>query len=1158
MPDSLDSPLRGAVKYNPHLWDDDELRAVFVVRHRELVAALDRIRACPLGKVPQHLLITGYRGMGKTTLLRRIALAVADDSELAADWIPLTFPEEQYTVSTLAELWMNVLDTLADRLERQGATPDELADLDAGVRKIEALSPAEREGAALGLLQDWTAERQQRLLLLIDSSDLLLTNLGRTEGSRGRIADAGATPLWRLRKTLTHDPTIFWLGASYQALEAEHQYQYAFHDFFEILELRPLKLDEMRQALLALARVFGAGPGLRDAEAEQAMQHNLDTRPERLRSLRTLTGGNPRTTVVLYELLAAGWEGDVHSDLKALLDLMTPLYKARMEQLAEQPRKLLALLMEHWDPIGAGDLARIAGLPPTTVSGQLSRLTAEGLVEKVALAATSRAGYQASERLFNIWYLMRYTPRRTRRRLTWLVEFMRLWFSADDLRRQARRSLDQLRAAHAKDRSLDYALALSDALPEDCEERHLLEWSLYSTARRRARRTHQELAALLPELFDAQETGHPLTTAEDYLRRFEALDEPLSRCPHATGVERRDWIAAVKGSFSLDLATKERIAEMAANLSEQEYKKLLRFFEKEIENPSELYSSDDARWMQANILAEEGYEELYQVSEKGIEDRSEPGSSNGMRRIRTAILAGDYFPDCPDPKVAYRQILTVFGEAPGAFKLATDRMAQRHQDSWTEKLYRKSIELDPNDARPWNSLGILLGARLDRPEEAETAFRKSIELDPKYACPWNGLGYLLRTDLNRPEEAEAAYRKSIELDPKDAWIWNDLGYLLYDHLNRPEEAEAAYRQVIELDPKNARSWNTLGYLLQDHLNRPEEAEAAYRKSIELDPKDAWIWNDLGYLLQDHLNRPEEAKTAYRNAIELDPKNARSWNNLGKLLCDMNRFEEAEDAYRNVIALDPENAWSWNSLGILLNVHLHRLEEAENAFRKSIELDPKYAPSWNNLGNLLCDMNRSEEAEKAYRNAIRLDPEGAWSWHNLGKLLQDDLKRPEKAEAAYRKASELDPEYPYPLTNLGRLLVARGDAQGADVAYRRVGSLATKHAGDGTNIDYVHLILQAQLWLDNRDAAGQALERLAAAAATGDKNALFRLQEQARECHAIGRGPALADLLEASPHAELLRPIALALRAADQGPQALDGVAAEIRTMAEESLKDIRR
>jgi len=97
--------------------------------------------------------------MGKTTLLRRIALAVADDPKLAADWIPLTFPEEQYTVSTLADLWMNVLDALADRLERQEATPDQSAGLDAGIQEIEALPPAEPEDAAQALLRDWTLRR---------------------------------------------------------------------------------------------------------------------------------------------------------------------------------------------------------------------------------------------------------------------------------------------------------------------------------------------------------------------------------------------------------------------------------------------------------------------------------------------------------------------------------------------------------------------------------------------------------------------------------------------------------------------------------------------------------------------------------------------------------------------------------------------------------------------------------------------------------------------------------------------------------------------------------------------------------------------------------------------------------------------------------------
>ena len=503
MPDPNQLPLQAAVKYNPHLWSDDELRAVFVARSRELDDILARLHAIPSDRVPQHLLITGYRGMGKTTLLRRIALAVADDPQLAGDWIALTFPEEQYTVSTLAELWVNVLDSLADTLERQGTPPTELAQLDTKVQEILALAASEREAAALTLLQDWVDRQQRRILLLIDSSDLLFSSLGHAGTGRKKAGNADATPLWRLRKTLTHDARLFWLGASYQALETDHQYSDAFHDFFEVIELRPLSLDEMREAMLALARTFGAGRGLQGEAAEAEMQRNLDTRPERLKSLRTLTGGNPRTTVILYELFAAGWQGNVHSDLKALLDLMTPLYKARMEHLADQPRKLLAHLMEHWAPMGAGDLARAAGIANTTVSGQLKRLEAEGLVEKTPLAGTPRSGYQVSERFFNIWYLMRYTPRRVRQRLTWLVEFMRLWYSSGDLQHLARSRSEELRSDRRHKRSLDYELALSDALPDGCDERHLLEWSLFSSARYQAERSHKALAEILPELFDA-------------------------------------------------------------------------------------------------------------------------------------------------------------------------------------------------------------------------------------------------------------------------------------------------------------------------------------------------------------------------------------------------------------------------------------------------------------------------------------------------------------------------------------------------------------------------------------------------------------------------------------------------------------------------------
>jgi hypothetical protein len=86
----------------------------------------------------------------------------------------------------------------------------------------------------------------------------------------------GATPLWRLRKTLSHQPGIFWIGASYQALEAQHHYHDAFRDFFALYELRPLGVDQMRQALLALARVFGIdGPPVAAAASPMAMSRSL-------------------------------------------------------------------------------------------------------------------------------------------------------------------------------------------------------------------------------------------------------------------------------------------------------------------------------------------------------------------------------------------------------------------------------------------------------------------------------------------------------------------------------------------------------------------------------------------------------------------------------------------------------------------------------------------------------------------------------------------------------------------------------------------------------------------------------------------------------------------------------------------------------------------
>ncbi len=948
MSDQADIPVRNAVKYNPHLWAEEDLRSVFVVRVRELEKIVSRIRDIQPQGVPQHLLITGHRGMGKSTLLRRVGLAVKDDPELSKNWIVLSFPEEQYTVSTLSEFWSNVLDVLVDTLEREGADQGELMRLDAKAGKIQSLAQNEREEALLAFLNEWIERNHRRLLLLVDSTDLLFSNLGAAEKEAGKrkMADAGATALWRLRKTLSHHTGIFWVGASYQSLEVEHQYSDAFHDFFELIELRPLSTQDMREAMLAMARTFGAGTIPQGEPAVNKMAEILDGHPERLKALRAITGGNPRTTVMLYDLVASGWSSDLQSDLKALLDLMTPLYKARMENLAEQPRKLLAHLMEYWAPISSGDLAKISNIPATTVSGQLSRLEADGLVEKAKLAGTRRSGYQVAERFFNIWYLMRYTPRRVRQKLAWLVEFMRLWYSAQELKTfAAARALEHAAGRFGTLDHLEQSLAIASALGDDSREHRLLEFSVFATANKLASNLHLSLAEAFPGLFDMDGEDKPFHSAEDYLNRYNALEEELSKCQHIPAEERREWIEGVRGWLLLGLEHKVNIS-----------------------NAAEAFSPDDVEELRGVTLREKqsAQEILGECTDK----------------LRKFVLKGDFFPDCPDAELAYRQILASFGDDSNALRCGAQLMEiHGHHDKWVEKIYRKAIELDPG---------------------------------------------------------------------------------------------------------NALAWQRLGYLLND------------------------------------FKRYGEAEEAYQMAIKIDPENARSWFGLGALLhLKLARFEEAGKAYRRAVELDPGTAYYWVSLAVLLHTALFRLGDAEFAYKKAIELDS----------------------------------EMGFTWFGFGALLKEYPERYVEAESAYKKAIELDPNELLPVAALARLYVAQKNMEAANNTYRQIIALdVAKKKGD--DIDFQGLRLQANLWLKNLDEAKHVLEQLAGIAADGDASAIREIKHQTKQCHSIGLGMALAQLIENSDYADFLLPFSLALKAANGESDALNGVPPEVAAMAQEVLEDL--
>ncbi|NTU50471.1 MAG: hypothetical protein HGA87_06315, partial [Desulfobulbaceae bacterium] len=106
----------------------------------------------------------------------------------------------------------------------------------------------------------------------------------------------------------------------------------------------------------------------------------------------------------------------------------------------------------------------------------------------------------------------------------------------------------------------------------------------------------------------------------------------------------------------------------------------------------------------------------------------------------------------------------------------------------------------------------------------------------------------------------------------------------------------------------------------------------------------------------------------------------------------------------------------------------------------------------------------------------------------------------------------------------------------------------------SNTDDQHLLLQAHLFLGNRQLAMDALQALASAAQSGDQLAFFRLKEQVWECYELGLGERLADWMAESDAAGFLVPFVQALYTLAGATNKLRDLPLESRQMADEIVR----
>ncbi|HIE53476.1 MAG TPA: hypothetical protein EYP85_17120 [Armatimonadetes bacterium] len=385
-------------RYNPALASPEELEATFVGHGPLLQQMLRALRERAQDPVNQHFLLVGPRGSGKTNLLLLLRYRVERDAKLRAAYLPLQAAEEEYSINSLRDFFARILEMLVEAvpepvwLEAQQQVQAEPDDDSATERCLE-------------VLRAFHTATGRKLLLLVDNLDLILGDQIRAEMEQKQ-----------LRAVLMNEGFLVLIGTAPTYFKEVRGYDKPFYQFFRVLYLDELKLEEVEELLRKRAEWNG----------NEELLHRFAEVQTRLSPLYRLTGGNPRLVLSLYQLVIHRELPEARTAFLMLLEELTPYYKDRLEKLAPQLRKVLDTFAHLGHPATPTELAELTRLPVNQVNTYLKRLQEQGFVHPARQERRRTRLYVVSERLFRLWHQMRFS-RTSRQRLEFLVEFLRLW-----------------------------------------------------------------------------------------------------------------------------------------------------------------------------------------------------------------------------------------------------------------------------------------------------------------------------------------------------------------------------------------------------------------------------------------------------------------------------------------------------------------------------------------------------------------------------------------------------------------------------------------------------------------------------------------------------------------------------------------------------------
>ncbi len=509
--------------YRSGVTSPGRLRRTTVARAHLLDNAVESLRGSVARKSKNHLLFIGPRGIGKTHLLSCIEDAVHSDEALDANVVVVRFPEESNQTLSFADFLIGVCRILKEVLEDEPLWAELFATVQTeedDARVVDTLVPAIREE---------NRRRGRTLLVMLENLGEILTRQIR---DRNDVA--------ALRKFFMAENGCLLVATAPLHFDGITDVGQPFYDFFDIQILESLSFEETVEVIRL---------NLEWEEHSDVLGSLEEMRP-RLKALYQMTGGNPRLTMMLYELIAHESVDIVQNQFHILLDRISPFYQGRLNDLPPGQRALPECLagMRDQEKTPAAVATRMR-MSQQETSSLLKRLT-DARYPRAARHPRDRRSrlYTIREGFFDIWLAMNLS-RGARRRMPFLVEFFTIFYPNIAAREEKRRQLYEKLLDDGSDdaeKALDYLSEVGDAT-----ERAVAKFNMARiSARRRA--TEQAENYVLEAV--------PL--AGDGVSR--AISRTVARAPSTT-----DYLSEIEEMVSAwEMYRSGRLEEFAHRLTE--------------------------------------------------------------------------------------------------------------------------------------------------------------------------------------------------------------------------------------------------------------------------------------------------------------------------------------------------------------------------------------------------------------------------------------------------------------------------------------------------------------------------------------------------------------------------------------------------------------